>query len=137
MIWELSLYVIGNLIVPLLAVCSDHITYTFQSESTLYICPNVKELLARGRHKIWSLSECNWIRTHNHLVHKQTLNHLATVSLFFYSYKKGKQVFGGWWSFIFRKKLKPCFCLNMDPKRGIYHYHFTIKVLTFFFSNTA
>ena len=93
-------------------------------------------------HSIFSQMSRN-SHTHNHLVHKQTLfvgssPVAATVSLFFYSYKKGKQVFGGWWSFvIFRKKLKPCFCLNMDPKRGIYHYHFTMKVLTFFFSNTA
>ena len=29
------------------AVCSYHITYAFQSESTLYICLNVKKLLAR------------------------------------------------------------------------------------------
>ena len=27
-------------------VCSDHVTYTFQSEFTLYSCLNVKELLA-------------------------------------------------------------------------------------------
>ena len=27
-------------------VCSYHVTYTFQSESTLYSCLNVKELLA-------------------------------------------------------------------------------------------
>ena len=25
----------------------------------------------------WSLSDCNWARTHNHLVHKRTLNHLV------------------------------------------------------------
>ena len=56
---------------------SCHVTYAFQSESTLYICLNVKELLARSRREIWSLSDCNWIRTHNHLVHKRTLNHLA------------------------------------------------------------
>ena len=37
-------------------VCSYHVTYAFQSESTLYSCLNVKELLARNRHKIWSLS---------------------------------------------------------------------------------
>ena len=24
-----------------------------------------------------SLSDCNWTRTHNHLVHKRKLNHLA------------------------------------------------------------
>ena len=25
-------------------------------------------------------SDCNWIRTHNHLVHKRTLNHLAKLA---------------------------------------------------------
>ena len=31
-----------------LTVCSYHVTYAFQSESTLYSCLNVKELLARN-----------------------------------------------------------------------------------------
>ena len=35
-----------------LVVCSCHITYAFQSESTLYVCLNVKELLARSRREI-------------------------------------------------------------------------------------
>ena len=58
-------------------VCYDDVTYAFQSESTLYSCLNVKELLAQNRHGIWCLSDSNGIRTHNHLVCKQTLNHLA------------------------------------------------------------
>ena len=33
-------------------VCSYHVTYAFQSESTLYSCLNVKELLARSRLEI-------------------------------------------------------------------------------------
>ena len=33
-------------------VCSCHVTYAFQSESTLYSCLNVKELLARSRREI-------------------------------------------------------------------------------------
>ena len=33
-------------------VCSYRVTYAFQSESTLYSCLNVKELLARSRRKI-------------------------------------------------------------------------------------
>ena len=61
-------------------VCSYHITYTFQSESTLYSYLNVKELLAWSRCKIWSLGDCNWTWTQNHLVHKQTLNHLAKLA---------------------------------------------------------
>ena len=44
---------------------------------TLYSCLNVKELLARSRHEIWILSDCNWTRTHYQLVHKRTLNSLA------------------------------------------------------------
>ena len=31
----------------------------------------------QNRHNIWSLSDCNGTRTHNHLVHKWTFNHLA------------------------------------------------------------
>ena len=42
------------------------------------ICLNVKEILARSRCHIWSLSD-NDIRTHNHLVPKRTLNHLAKL----------------------------------------------------------
>ena len=49
----------------------------------LYIvAQNVKELLARNSCDIWSLSNCNRTRTHNHLVHlvcKRTLNHLAKL----------------------------------------------------------
>ena len=41
--------------------------YDFQSESTLYSCLNVKELFARSRRGNWSLSDCNWTRSQNHL----------------------------------------------------------------------
>ena len=51
----------------------------FQSEATLYSCLNVKELLARNRSHIWSLRDTNEIRTHNHLVRKRTLDHLANL----------------------------------------------------------
>ena len=64
----------------ILTVCSYHVTYAFQSESTLSSCLNVKELLAQSRREIRSLSDCNWTRTHNHLVHKRTLNHLAKLA---------------------------------------------------------
>ena len=49
-----------------LTVCSFHITYAFQSESPLYSCLNVKEILPRSR-------------TQNNLVLKRTLNHLAKL----------------------------------------------------------
>ena len=39
----------------ILTVCSCHVTYAFQSESTLYSCLNVKELLASSRCKIFQL----------------------------------------------------------------------------------
>ena len=56
-------------------VCFSHVTYPFQSQSTLYSCLNVKEL--------WSLTDCNWTRTQNHLVRKRTLNHLTKLFKWF------------------------------------------------------
>ena len=54
--------------------------FAFQSESILNSCVNVKELFARNRCDIWSLSDCNGTRTHNHLVCKRTPNHLAKLA---------------------------------------------------------
>ena len=47
-----------------LTVCSCHVTYTFQSESTLYICLNVKKLLARNRREIWSLTSRSHLKSY-------------------------------------------------------------------------
>ena len=63
-----------------LIVCSYHVTHTFQSESILHSCLNVKDLLARNSRNIWNLSDCNGTRTHDHLVRKRTLNHLAKLT---------------------------------------------------------
>ena len=63
-----------------LTVCSYHITYCFHSESTLYICPNVKELFAQKRRDICSLIDCNGAGTQSHLFHKRTFNHLAKIT---------------------------------------------------------
>ena len=63
-----------------MTACSYHVTYVFQGESTLYSCLNVKELLAQNRCNIWSLNDRNGTRTHNHLVCKQTFNHLAKLA---------------------------------------------------------
>ena len=63
-----------------LTLCYYHGPYAFQSKSKLYICLDVKELLARNRRDILSLSDCNRTRTHNHLVRKRTLNHLAKLA---------------------------------------------------------
>ena len=41
--------------------------YVFQSESTLYSCLDVKELVAWNKHDIWSLSDRNGTQIHNHL----------------------------------------------------------------------
>ena len=38
---------------------------------------NANSIVAWSMREIWSLSDCNWTRTHNHLVHKRKLNHLA------------------------------------------------------------
>ena len=62
------------------SVCSYHVMYAFQSESTLYSCLNFKELLAQNRRNIWRLDDCNETPTQNHLLGKQTLNHLAKLS---------------------------------------------------------
>ena len=63
-----------------LIVCFYHVTYEFERESTLYSCLNVKEILARRRRYIWRLSDCNGTRTHNHLVRKRILKHLAKLA---------------------------------------------------------
>ena len=68
------------LIKSVMSVCSYHITYAFQSESTLYSGLNVKELLARNRCDNWSLSDCIGTWTHSYLVRKRTLNHLAKLA---------------------------------------------------------
>ena len=33
-----------------------------------------------SKNKGYYKSDCNWTRTHNHLVHKRTLNHLAKLA---------------------------------------------------------
>ena len=63
-----------------LTVCYYHVRYGFQSDSTLYICLNGKEILARNRRDISSLSDYNGTPTHNHIVRKWTLNHLAKLT---------------------------------------------------------
>ena len=75
-----SRHALGFIITIPLTVCSYHVTYVFQSESIRYSCLNVKELPAWNRHEIWSLSDCNWTQTHNPLLRKRTLNHLAKLA---------------------------------------------------------
>ena len=44
-------------------------------------CLNIKELFAQNRCEIWGLSAYNGARTHNHLVPKRTLSHLAKLAV--------------------------------------------------------
>ena len=53
---------------------------SFRVDPHSIVCLNVKELLARSRCHIWSLSDSKVIRTHNHLVRKRTLNYLAKLA---------------------------------------------------------
>ena len=66
-----------------LLVCYYHVTYAFQGKSKLYSCLSVKELFARD---IWSLSDSSEIRTHNHLVRKRILKHLAKLAIMIITY---------------------------------------------------
>ena len=110
-------------IVPnILSACSCHVTYTCHSESTFYICLNVKELLARSKCKIWSLSGCNWTRTHNHLVHKWTLNHLDVLNGSVFVYKlSGCEFESSSKHFVLRKSFK-FFLANNVIKTGLNGY---------------
>ena len=118
-----------------MTVCYYHVTHAFQRE-WLYSCLNVKELFARSRREIWSLSDCNWTRTHNHLVHKRTLNHLAKLALSGCGFesscchvmsdsfvKKWNPVVGiseTWHTFV-RKKSFSSRTLQMSKKKQTFH----------------
>ena len=56
-----------------LTVCFYHVMYIVWSQSTLYSCVNVKEVLAQNRRNIWCLSDCNGTQTQNYVLCKQTL----------------------------------------------------------------
>ena len=53
----------------------EHISYLYvimsRTLSTLYTRLNIKELLARNRRDIWSLSNSYEIWTHNHLIRRR------------------------------------------------------------------
>ena len=44
------------------------------------VCLNPKEPLPRSRRQIWSLNDSSKIRSHNYLVCKRTLNHVAKLA---------------------------------------------------------
>ena len=99
----------------------------FQSESTFCSYLNVKELLAWNRRDIWNLSDSNRIRTHNHLLCKQTLNHLV----FFYKLSggcgfksrccRGRVAFG---KKIFCRTVKPKFWIAMPQRVKFWRVNF-------------
>ena len=66
-----------------LTVYSNHVKYAYHSECTLSNCQKVKKLFPQNRHKILRLSCCRGTRTHNHIVRKGTLNHLAQLAKWF------------------------------------------------------
>ena len=55
-----------------------HTSFRVNPHSIVWV--NVKELLGWSRRHIWSLSDRNVIPTHNHLIPKRTLNHLAKLA---------------------------------------------------------
>ena len=66
-------------------------------------CLNVNELLARSRREIWSLSDCKWTRTQNHLARKLTTQHIAPMDFAEYLRKSdvsdnGKVYYTNWTS---------------------------------------
>ena len=75
--WGWYLINLATLVFTTLDLCK-HPTFDFMFLSChvrvsewihTHSCLNVKELLARSRRKIWSLSDFNRTRPHNHLVH--------------------------------------------------------------------
>ena len=81
MLWKLSPPKINSWNTPIRTISYYHVTCAFQSESTLYSCLNIKELLARNRRDIWSLSDSNGIWTQNQVVRKRILNRLPKLAL--------------------------------------------------------
>ena len=53
--------IVGTNLYGVLTVCCYHVTYAFQSESTLYSCLNFKEILPQNRRDIWILNDSNAI----------------------------------------------------------------------------
>ena len=100
------------------------------------VCLNVKELLARSRHHTWSLSDSNGIPTHNHLVPKWTLNHLA--KLISSRIAQTKNIYGICWpkrcilfNSIIWKSSKKIACMSNDCGPRIFT---KISKVTFFCS---
>ena len=63
-----------------LIVCYYHVTYVFQGETALCTCLNIKQLFARNRRDIWTLSDNCRIQIHNHLVRKRAVSPLVKLA---------------------------------------------------------
>ena len=44
------------------------------------LSPNTSLAIQNNNNELISLSDCNWTRTHNHLVRKRTLKHLTKLA---------------------------------------------------------
>ena len=109
----------------LLTVCSCHVTYAFQSNSTLYSCLSFKKLLVRSRREIWSLSDFNLTRTQNHFVRKRTLNHFTQLNKFRLRTK-------WFWVRVQLQSTKASSILKLKPLNA--YLHLAIFQFTFSFS---
>ena len=69
-----------SLLFPLYVIIMSRTSFKVNLHSI--VCLNLKELLARSRRHIWSLSDSNRIRTHNHLNKKQTLTRNGWVFVY-------------------------------------------------------
>ena len=63
-----------------MTACSYHVMYAFQSEYTLYIFLNVKELLCLKQVRYLNLSDPNGTQIHNHLIRKRKMNHIVKLA---------------------------------------------------------
>ena len=54
---------------------------------------NIKKIFARKRRNILTRSDCNGIRTYNHLVRKRTLNHLVSLNNWMFVYERSGSEF--------------------------------------------
>ena len=73
-----------KLIWQIMTVCSYHVMYVFQSESTLYICLNVKELLAQNFNFFGSLFSVGCFSVNNLYCTKR----VEIINLFPFRYRR-------------------------------------------------
>ena len=67
-----SLYYVLKLLCHYLHLVGFHFSFKCQIKHQYFLVPTKMETTRVG--------DCNWTRTHNHLVHKRTLNQLAKLA---------------------------------------------------------